>query len=211
MGPRRKARNPISSSLVPSYLKCTTEEQRQVQGQVKQAPAILSHALKQLVRGTCGRFEVRARGPPIQRPCHTMRGFFCVAFHNMRPGLDLSCALGLQVLRMPQFAGLILTFISVRRCGRRAVEVHANLVESEMCAVRGVHEYSPAALSIGCDVSTGYLSPAVSQGGNKQSRALTASQMTAMQQSHLLEAEMPDKHFTMHSSRHLVRIPRIPP
>ena len=70
----------------------------------------------------------------------------------------------------------------------------------QICAVRGVTEYIAAALSIGWDLTAGYLFPMVDENGGRGTVPLTAPRMTAALQAHLRAAGIPGQ-FTMHSFR----------
>ena len=63
----------------------------------------------------------------------------------------------------------------------------------QICAVRGVTEYIAAALSIGWDLTAGYLFPMVDESGERGTVPLTAPRMTAALQAHLRAAGIPGK------------------
>ena len=77
----------------------------------------------------------------------------------------------------------------------------------QICAVRGVTEYIAAALSIGWDLTAGYLFPMVDENGGRGTVPLTAPRMTAALQAHLRAAGIP-RPFTMHSFRVEVSVGR---
>ena len=118
----------------------------------------------------------------------------------MRRGHDLSFTKGSQVLRLPQYRGLIFNFQfgKTLRKSSEAVGVLADNECPKICALRGVTEYISAAYSVGWDLAKGHLFAVVLPGGGRGDVALTAPRMVTALQGHLRAAGLPSK-FTMHS------------
>ena len=130
---------------------------------------------------------------------------FCVAFHTMKSGFELSVAVASQVLQMSGGEGFIFNFLfgKTPRNSSQAVVVKKNLDCRETCAVAAMVEYQQAAESMQWSLAkgTGVLFPTVLEGGEKGDVALTAVQMTTSLHAHLRAAGMEYKRYTMHSFR----------
>ena len=168
---------------------------------MNQVAPMLSHTLAQLLQSM--RVRARLAESLSQRITITRDiALFSLAFYSMRRGFDLSFTLASRVLILPESAGLVFNFLfgKTLRKSVEAVMVLANVENPQTCALRGVTEYISAALSIGWDLTAGYLFPVVESNGERSSVAITAPRMTATLPAHLRAGGLPD-HFTMHSFR----------
>ncbi|CAN0147179.1 unnamed protein product, partial [Laminaria digitata] len=125
---------------------------------------------------------------------------FCLAFHTMKRGFELSVAVVSQVLQMSEGEGFIFNFLFGKtiRTSSQAVVVRRNLDCREICAVAAMVEYQQATESL--HWGQGFLFPSVLESGEKGDLALTPAQMTT-NQTHLRPAGMEGKRYTMHSFR----------
>jgi len=123
---------------------------------------------------------------------------FALAFYSCRRGFDISNTLGSQVVRLPEDKGLIINFQfgKTLRDSKEAVVVLSDPARPSMCAFQAITTYIAAAHGVGWDLGAGHLFPCVQEDGQRGGLPLTAPQMTAALQAHLLPA-----HFTMHSFR----------
>ena len=95
---------------------------------------------------------------------------FCVAFHTMKRGFELSVAVASQMLQMSGGEGLIFNFLfgKTLRNSSDAVVVK-NLDFREICAVAAMVEYQQAVESMQWSLAkgSGFLFPSVLEGGEK--------------------------------------------
>ena len=171
---------------------------------MKQAPPLVAVQLRELVRN----MRRRAQTLPTAAERFAMIrdvAIFCVAFHTMKRGFELSVAVASQVLQMSGGEGFIFNFLfgKTLRNSSQAVVGKKNLDCREICAVAAMVEYQQAAESMQWSLAegSGFLFPSVLEGRGKGDGALTAVQMTTGLQTHLLAAGMAEKRYTMHSFR----------
>ena len=110
-----KLGNPVASPILGGNLSFVQGEQRRVGVGVKQAPTLAAVQLRGLVRD----MPRRARTLPTAAEHIAMIrdvAIFCVAFHTMTRGFELSVAVGSQVLQMAGGKGFIFNFCLERRC-----------------------------------------------------------------------------------------------
>ena len=101
-----KKGNPVVSPIVRGHLSFVQGEQRRVGVEVKQTPLLVAVQLRGLVRD----MRRRARAlPTAAKPTEMIRdvAIFCVAFHRMKRGFELSVAVASQVLQMARGEGFI--------------------------------------------------------------------------------------------------------
>lgn len=179
-------------------------EQRRVGVGVKQAPPLIATQVRDLV------VDMRRRLPTLPTAAERMTmsrdiAIFCLAFHTMKRGFELSVAVASQVMQMRDGEGFILNFLfgKTLRSSSQAVVVRKNLDCREICAVAAMLAYKQAAASMQWSLGdgVGFLFPTVLEDGTKGELALTPAQMTTNLQAHLRVAGMADQKYTLHSFR----------
>ena len=123
-----KRGNPVASPLVRGYLSFVQGEQRRVGVGVKQAPQLVAVQLRELVR------DMRRRAQTLRTAAERIAmtrdvAIFCVAFHTMKRGFELSVAVASQVLQMSGGESFIFNFLfgKTLRNSSQAVVVKKNL------------------------------------------------------------------------------------
>ena len=103
---------------------------------VKQAPQLVAVQLRELVR------DMRRRAQTLRTAAERIAmtrdvAIFCVAFHTMKRGFELSVAVASQVLQMSGGESFIFNFLfgKTLRNSSHAVVVKKNLDCREICAV----------------------------------------------------------------------------
>ena len=141
-----KRGNPVASPIVRGYLSFVQGEQRRVGVGVRQAPPLVAVQLRDLVR------DMRRRGQTLPTAAERIAmirdvAIFCLAFHPMKRGFELSVAVASQVLQMSEGEGFIFNFLfgKTLRSSSQAVVVRRNLDCREICAVAAMVEYQQAA------------------------------------------------------------------
>ncbi|CAN0075198.1 unnamed protein product, partial [Laminaria digitata] len=192
--------NPVASPIVRGYLSFVQGEQRRVGVGVRQAPPLIAVQLRDLVR------DMRRRGQTLATAAERIAmirdvAIFCLAFHTMKRGFELSVAVVSQVLQMSEGEGFIFNFLFGKTL--RTVVVRRNLDCREISAVAAMVEYQQAAESLQWSLAggSGFLFPSVLESREKGELALTPAQMTTNLQTHLRAAGMEGKRYTMHSFR----------
>ncbi|CAM9728164.1 unnamed protein product [Pylaiella littoralis] len=199
-----KRGNPVASPLVRSYMTFVQGEQRKVGVGVKQASPLLASQVRDLV------VDMRRRLPTLTTAAARMAmtrdvAVFCLAFHTMKRGFDLSVAVAAKVLRLQGGEGFIFNFLfgKTLRSSSQAVVVKKNLDCRAICAVAAMLAYQQAATSLQWSLGegAGFLFPTVRDDGTKGEVALTPAQMTTNLQAHLRAAGITDQRYTLHSFR----------
>ena len=172
--------------------------------QVKQAPPLLAVDVQRLVA------DMRRRRAQLRSAAERFTvtrdiAIFCVAFHTMKRGSELSVALAAQVMQLDGGRGYIINFLfgkTLRASEKQAVVISKNTDCREICAVAAIVEYQQAIESMQWDLTSGggFLFPGVHPDGSKRHTAVAPEQMTANLQGYLKAAQM-DHHYTMHSFR----------
>ena len=182
-----KRGNPVASPLVRGYLSFARGEQRRVGVGVKEAPPLVAVQLRELVRymRRCAQtLPTAAERIAMIRDV----AIFCVAFHTMKRGFELSVAVASQVLQMSGGEGFVFNFLFGKRLrsSSHAIVIKKNLDFREICAVAAMVEYQQATESMQWSLAkgSGFLFPSVLEGGEKGDVALTAVQMTTSLQAH---------------------------
>lgn len=107
---------------------------------------------------------------------------FCLAFHTMKRGFELSVAVAAQVMQLQDGDGFMFNFLfgKTLRSSSQAVVVRKNLDCREICAVAAMLEYQQAAASMQWSLGegAGFLFLIVLDDGAKGGLALTPAQMT---------------------------------
>ena len=141
--------NPVASPLVRGYLTNAQEEQRRGGVSVQQAPPLVKGQLQKLVGNMLRRVPTL---PTAAERFAMVRdvAIFCVAFHTMKRGFELSVALASQVLQMSRGEGFIFNFLfgKTLRESSQAVVVRRNVECRDICAVAAMVEYQQAATSM---------------------------------------------------------------
>ncbi|CAN0189078.1 unnamed protein product, partial [Laminaria digitata] len=181
-----KRGNPVASPIVRGHLSFVQGEQRRVGVGVRQAPPLVAVQLRDLVR------DMRRRGQTLPTAAERIAmirdvAIFCLAFHSMKRGFELSAAVASQVLQMSEGEEFIFNFLfgKTLRSSSQAVVVRRNL--DCRCAVAAM--------------GSGFLFPSVVESVERGDLALTPAQMTTNLQTHLRAAGMEGKRYTMHFFR----------
>ena len=126
---------------------------------------------------------------------------FCVVFHTMKRGFELSVAVASRVLQMARDEGFTLNFLFGKTLGRSSQAVYLDC--REICVVAAVVEHQQAADSTQWSLAEGspFPFPSVLEGGKKGEPVLTTAQMTTNRHTHLRAEGMEDKWYTIHSFR----------
>ena len=95
----QKRGNPVASPIVRGYLFCVQGEQREVGVGVKQASPLATVQLRSRVRDTCR--SARMLPTAAERIAIIQNAAtFCVVFHTMKRGYELSLTVASQMLQM---------------------------------------------------------------------------------------------------------------
>lgn len=202
-----KTGNPVRSDLVLQYMAFKTETQKRAGVLVKQAPALLSSHLGNIVRRMQTRMQMT--GSTYERLTLARDiAFFTVAFSTTKRGTELTHTLIQRILRLPNYSGLMFNFQwgKTQRDGAdHIITVPYDEKDISICPVRAVEQWISIATHVGWDMTSGYVFPEISQKDNtripiREKKGVTAQSMTLELKKHAQRAgERQD--FTLHSFR----------
>ena len=158
-----KTGNPVRSDLVTQYMAFMTETQKRAGVLVKQAPAMLSSHLRNIV--TMMQAKLRNTSSAYERLILARDiAFFTVAFSTTKRGTELTHTLIQRILRLPNQSGLMFNFQwgKTQRDGAdHIITVPYEESEVSICPVRAVEQWVTVATCAGWDMTKGYLFPGI--------------------------------------------------
>lgn len=195
--PALRRGNPCGSRRVDYYLTFVTETQLQPGVSVNQAVPLLSHTLVTLLESM--RVRAAMAGGATEGITTTRDvALSALAFASLRRGFDISNTLGSQVLRLPDFTGIIINFRKTAGIGGSGGGTDGPGQPKNLRCPGCEHVYRRSFTS-GLGPQWWSFVPGCASGRWAEECAL-AAQMTSALQSHCRAASLPD-HFTMHSFR----------
>lgn len=162
--PSLKMGNPVRSDLVGQYMAFKTEQQKRAGVLVKQAPALLSSHLVQIVAHM--QLKLKSASSPYERVVLARDiAFFTVAFSMTKRGAELTNTLVQRVLRLPNHSGLMFNcqWGKTQRDGAdHILTVLYDEKDISICPVRAVEQLVAVGNGVGWEMHKGYLFPSIS-------------------------------------------------